>query len=151
MMFTTKNLIALPLLHFSQNSIAIFQYFNKLESYWNIAIYCNNSINCNLLQYRSIKRRSVRDIDFNLYKNSAINIVCTTCVRLYKVRANNMNHNYQLSVDRSDIVQWNVKIFWKICTGFWMHSICPPAPFFPFFPYFIQSNKMYDSLKLQII
>ena len=95
MMFTTKNLIALPLLHFSQNSIAIFQYFNKLESYWNIAIYCNNSINCNLLQYRSIKRRSVRDIDFNLYKNSAINIVCTTCVRLYKVRANNMNHNYQ--------------------------------------------------------
>ena len=60
-------------------------------------------------------------------------------------------HNYQLSVDRSDIVQWNVKIFWKICTGFWMHSICPPAPFFPFFPFFIQSNKMYDSLKLQII
>ena len=58
MMFTTKNLIALPLLHFSQNSIAIFQYFNKLESYWNIAIYCNNSINCNLLQYKSIKRRS---------------------------------------------------------------------------------------------
>ena len=33
MMFTTKNLIALPLLHFSQNSIAILQYFNKLESY----------------------------------------------------------------------------------------------------------------------
>ena len=74
----------------------LLQYFNELESYWNIAIYCNNSINCNLLQYRSIKRRSVRDIDFNLYKNSAINIVCTTCVRLNKVRANNMNHNYQL-------------------------------------------------------
>ena len=58
MMFTTKNLIALPLLHFSQNSIAIFQYFNKLESYWNIAIYCNNSINCNLLQCDAIKQRS---------------------------------------------------------------------------------------------
>ena len=36
-MFTKKNLIAIPLLHFSQNSIAILQYFNKLESYWNIA------------------------------------------------------------------------------------------------------------------
>ena len=58
MMFTTKNLIALPLLHFSQNSIAILQYFNKLDSYWNIAIYCNNSIICNLLQYKSIKQRS---------------------------------------------------------------------------------------------
>ena len=53
------NLIALPLLHFSQNSIATLQYFNKLESYWNIAIYCNNSINCNLLQYDAIKQRSV--------------------------------------------------------------------------------------------
>ena len=62
-MFTTKNLIALPLLYFSQNSIAILQYFNKLESYWNIAIYCNNSINCNLLQYSLIKRRS----DCHLY------------------------------------------------------------------------------------
>ena len=59
MMFTPKNLIALPLLHFPQNSIAILQYFNELESYWNIAIYCNNSINCNSLQYRSIKQRSV--------------------------------------------------------------------------------------------
>ena len=36
----------------------LLQYFNKLEFYWNIAIYCNNSINCNLLQYKSIKRRS---------------------------------------------------------------------------------------------
>ena len=58
MMFTPKNLIALPLLHFPQNSIAILQYFNELESYWNIAIYCNNSINCNLLQYDAIKQRS---------------------------------------------------------------------------------------------
>ena len=58
MMFTPKNLIALPLLHFPQNSIAILQYFNELESYWNIAIYCNNSINCNLLQYGAIKQRS---------------------------------------------------------------------------------------------
>ena len=33
MMFTTKNLIALPILYFSQNFIAIFKYFNKLESY----------------------------------------------------------------------------------------------------------------------
>ena len=58
MMFTTKKLIAFPLLNFSQNSIAILQHFNKLESYWNIAIYCNNSINCNLLQYDAIKQRS---------------------------------------------------------------------------------------------
>ena len=43
---------------FPQNSIAILQYFNELESYWNIAIYCNNSINCNLLQYDAIKQRS---------------------------------------------------------------------------------------------
>ena len=62
MMFTPKNLIALPLLHFPQNSIAILQYFNELESYWNIAIYCNNSINCNLLQYDAIKQRS----DYNV-------------------------------------------------------------------------------------
>ena len=61
MMFTPKNLIALPLLHFPQNSIAILQYFNELESYWNIAIYCNNSINCNLLQYDAIKQRSDSD------------------------------------------------------------------------------------------
>ena len=33
MMFTPKNLIALPLLHFPQNSIAMLQYFNELESY----------------------------------------------------------------------------------------------------------------------
>ena len=65
MMFTPKNLIALPLLHFSQNSIAIFQYFNKVESYWNIAIYCNNSINCNLLQYDAIKQRSDSDDNEN--------------------------------------------------------------------------------------
>ena len=62
MMFTPKNLIALPLLHFPQNSIAILQYFNELESYWNIAIYCNNSINCNLLQYMSIKQMAAHDI-----------------------------------------------------------------------------------------
>ena len=62
MMFTPKNLIALPLLHFPQNSIAMLQYFNELESYWNIAIYCNNSINCNLLQYDAIKQRSDLDI-----------------------------------------------------------------------------------------
>ena len=36
----------------------LLQYFNELESYWNIAIYCNNSINCNLLQYDAIKQRS---------------------------------------------------------------------------------------------
>ena len=57
-------LIALPLLYLSQDSIAILQYFNKLESYSNIAIYCNISINCNLLQYRSIKRRSDYDTIF---------------------------------------------------------------------------------------
>ena len=32
-----------------------------------------------------------------------------------------------------------------------MRSICPPAPFFPFFPFLIQLNKMYASLKLQIV
>ena len=64
MMFTPKNLTALPLLHFPQNSIAILQYFNELESYWNIAIYCNNSINCNLLQYDAIKQRSAVNIPF---------------------------------------------------------------------------------------
>ena len=70
MMFNPKNLIALPLLHFPQNSIAILQYFNELESYWNIAIYCNNSINCNLLQYDAIKQRSDSNLDLGNFQIS---------------------------------------------------------------------------------
>ena len=92
MMFTPKNLIALPLLHFPQNSIAILQYFNELESYWNIAIYCNNSINCNLLQYDAIKQRS----DWNellsagkIYQNNKL-------VSSAVIRSENANESTQI-------------------------------------------------------
>ena len=81
-----KNLIALPLLHFSQNSIAILQYFNELESYWNIAIYCNNSINCNLLQYDAIKQRSDYYCKYVLvrgkYRDKINGVISRVCMKM---------------------------------------------------------------------
>ena len=83
---TQKNLIALPLLHFPQNSIAILQYFNELESYWNIAIYCNNSINCNLLQYDAIKQRSGMGTPWSHFGHWA-RTCCSSIFGLFWVRS----------------------------------------------------------------
>ena len=58
----------------------LLQYFNELESYWNIAIYCNNSINCNLLQYGAIKQRS--ELTNNAEKS--ISFRCQTSKRIGK-------------------------------------------------------------------
>ena len=53
-MFTTKNLIALPLLHFSQSSIAIFQYTRILFKYCNLLQYFNK------LQFIAIQVNKVK-------------------------------------------------------------------------------------------